>query len=248
MRGEEYVGYRKPKGCKAIQDQVRTAKMMGPPCTSSFCQKSKLRGCQRFEEETRKSKHDKFWKTMNWDQRRVYVAGLVTRSAHSRYTKSASETSRREGTFHYYLPIESDMKVQVCKEMFLSTLSLCSTAVQSWVKRAEFATVPSQSVQNEEPTVSRFTFDKEYNKKNLAFYVLKKDMCDTCASYQTGNYDEHTFQLHILKKNRARQEKEADKKLAVSGKLILVTMDLEAVKVCLVYSLLHSKFYIETSK
>ncbi|CAH0731344.1 unnamed protein product, partial [Brenthis ino] len=148
MLGEEYVGYRKPKGCKATQDQVRLAKILGPPCTSSFCQKSKLRGCQRFEEETRKSIHDKFWKTMNWDQRRVYVAGLVTRSARSRHTKSALETSRREGTFSYYLPIESDVKVQVCKRMFLSTLSLCSTAVQSWVKQAEFAMVPNQNFRN----------------------------------------------------------------------------------------------------
>lgn len=291
MLGEEYIGYRKPKGCKAVQDQTRSAKILGPRCTSNFCQKSMVRSCQKFEEETRKSIHYTFWKTMNWDQRRVYVAGLVTRSVTARHTKAAHETSRREGTLHYYLPLESDKKVQVCKQMFLNTLSLCSSAVQSWVKQAEFAMVSSQNIrnsrastplsrktltlrnffdnlpklpshyarketaklyleptyhsmsqlfrtyknyctENEEPTVSRFAFDKEYYKKNLALYVLKKDMCDTCASHQTGNYDEHAFQMHILKKNRARQEKEADKKLANSGKLTVLTMDLEAVKVC----------------
>lgn len=57
-------------------------------------------------------------------------------------------------------------------------------------------------------------------------------MCDTCSSYNTGNLNETDYQTHINLKNRARKEKEDDKKKAAAGEFILLTMDLEAVKVC----------------
>ncbi|CAH2084777.1 unnamed protein product [Euphydryas editha] len=57
-------------------------------------------------------------------------------------------------------------------------------------------------------------------------------MCYVCVGHTEGNIDEHVYQEHLIKKNRAREEKEKDKKDAGLGKCILLTMDLEAVKVC----------------
>lgn len=296
MQGKEYLGYRKPKHEKLSHDTQRPARELGPTCKSTFCLKSKLRGCSQFTDENRKELHDNFWKKMNWDQRKIFVSGLVTRSETNRKTKSDAP-SRREGTLSYFLPItrNNDNKAQVCREMFLNTLSLGSFTVQSWVKKAEFGITPNQEIknssriktpragderkmltlnqfldnipklpshyarkdttklfveptyhtlkelfdayktyclENEEPQVCRYTFEDRFHKKNLALYTLKKDMCDVCSSHKAGNLNEADYQMHIIKKDRARNEKTQDKEKAHAGEFILLTMDLEAVKVC----------------
>lgn len=98
MLGEEYLGYSKPGGRKMQHDTLRPARQLGPSCNSKFCEKSKVRGCQKLTEECRQNIYSNFWNTLNWDQRKTYVLGLVTRSKTSRKTKSACENSRRTGT------------------------------------------------------------------------------------------------------------------------------------------------------
>lgn len=75
-------------------------------------------------------------------------------------------------------------------------------------------------------------FDVVFSNKNIAIHQLKKDMCDTCMTYQIGNLSEHDYQQHISRKNTARQEKEKDKKDALEHKYIVLNVDLQAVKVC----------------
>lgn len=288
MLGEEYLGYSNPKNDKMQQNRVRAARQIGMTCTSEYCKKSKFRGCSCFDEETRRSLHHYFWKKLNWEQRKIYVRGLVTCTSTARPKKV--NKSRREGTYQYFLQTNDLTKIQVCKNMFLNTLSLKSTAVQAWAKSTEFAELADQdkiednkgqrAINNQhvqdflaslpkmpshyarketrklylEPcyrtltdvykaykeyctsinrsSVSRFTFEKQFHNKNLSLYTLKKDMCDVCIAYTEGNFDKHAYQEHIIKKNRAREEKEEDKKKAAAGDFTLLTMDLEAVKVC----------------
>nr|CAI5854185.1 unnamed protein product [Callosobruchus analis] len=80
--------------------------------------------------------------------------------------------------------------------------------------------------------LSNKTFYNQFNESNLALYQPKKDQCDTCVSYKVGNITDEQYKEHILKKNRAMSEKETDKKLAEEGKCVLLTIDLQAVKVC----------------
>lgn len=296
MLGEDYLGYSKPANSKMEQNVIRPAREMGERCNSDFCRRSKLRGCDRLTEETRLEIHQHFWKRLNWDQRKVYVANHVKRTNTARKSKS-SEDSRRGETLFYFLPLTRDgnERIQVCREMFLKTLSLGSFTVQSWTKEVAFGMVtnkekamasrnrerrvdvdrkaltennfqdnipklPSHYARkettklflepsyhnlrqlfndykayckhNEEPQVSRYTFEKMFHEKNLSLYTLKKDMCDTCSAHKAGNVNEVDYQAHIVKKDRAIQEKENDKKAAESKDLIVLTVDLEAVKVC----------------
>ncbi|XP_022829230.1 uncharacterized protein LOC111358350 [Spodoptera litura] len=293
MLGEEYLGYTKPKDRKLKQDKIRPARKLGDRCNSQFCRKSKVRNCERFENERRQEIHTNFWKNLNWDQRKVYVVGLVNRKGTAR--KTNDQGSRREGTFDYFLPMNEGQNLQVCRTTFLNTLCLGSYTVQSWVKKSRDRVIPCQEIQNtmrsrtprsgtqqklltarnfldnipklpshyarketsklylepvyrslsdlykqykehctekEEPVLSRFTFEKLFHEKNLSLYTLKKDMCDTCCGHAVGNVTTFDYEQHIKRKNRARQEKETDKKKATSGELILLSMDLESVKVC----------------
>lgn len=92
--------------------------------------------------------------------------------------------------------------------------------------------------------VSRFTFDMVVKEKNIAFQPPKKDRCDLCIGYETNNIEEEKYQEHQLRKNKARDAKEEDKKAGEEGKCTVLTMDLQSVKVC--PSLNASALYYKT--
>lgn len=80
--------------------------------------------------------------------------------------------------------------------------------------------------------LSRHSFDKVGKELNVGFSLPKKDMCDTCISYGTKNLSEEEYNIHILRKNEARSEKEKDKSKGEKGECVVLTQDLQAVKVC----------------
>lgn len=47
-------------------------------------------------------------------------------------------------------------------------------------------------------------------EKNISLFKLKKDACDLCTAYETGNLSIDEKQLHDQMKFEARQEKETD--------------------------------------
>ena len=68
LKGEEHFN--------RLGQQV-AAKNIGPQCNSKFCQKSKVRNCDRFSEEQITQIFHKFWAMMSWRERRAYVQALV---------------------------------------------------------------------------------------------------------------------------------------------------------------------------
>lgn len=92
--------------------------------------------------------------------------------------------------------------------------------------------------------VSRCTFDKLISELNLSFQQPKKDRCDKCIMFEVGSLTEEQYKKHIDAKNRAREEKDYDKKKAIEGSAVVLTMDVQAVKVC--PSLNASALYYKT--
>lgn len=92
--------------------------------------------------------------------------------------------------------------------------------------------------------LSRFTFDFVVKEKNIGFQPPKKDRCDLCISYETGNIEEEAYQNHLAKKKKARDEKDNDVSAAKEGNCDVLTMDLQAVKIC--PSLNASALYYKT--
>lgn len=92
--------------------------------------------------------------------------------------------------------------------------------------------------------MSRFTFENVFHEKNIGLQIPKKDRCDTCIAYETKHIDEITYRNHIESKEAARTEKIADKELGQKGECIVLTQDLQAVKVC--PSLNASALYYKT--
>lgn len=80
--------------------------------------------------------------------------------------------------------------------------------------------------------LSSKTFYNQFHDSNLAVYQPKKDQCDICVSNKVGNLSDDTYTEHVKRKDRAWTEKATDKNLAQRGECIVLTMDLQAVKVC----------------
>lgn len=286
MEGKAYVGYRTTKEGKIKQDVQREERRQGVTCNSKMCEKSKLRECNMINEEERKAIFREFWDKMSWDQRRIYIAGLVDSIPRKR---PSSGESRRKGTLVYHLQV-NDTRKQVCKKMFLNTFGTKEWTVRYWKEQTsdkgitpnsenrhpvaknekrnkhfvrEFLEIlpklPShycrkmstklylepgiQSVsqlyelykerckEESQGSISRQTFDSILSDMNIALFRPKKDECDICVGYRTGNINEQDYQRHVSMKEKAREEKTKDKKEAESGNCRVYTMDLQAVKV-----------------
>ncbi|XP_069673203.1 uncharacterized protein [Periplaneta americana] len=84
--------------------------------------------------------------------------------------------------------------------------------------------------ENTDP-LSRDTFNLLFQESNISIYSSKKDQCDICCSYKTGNISEAAWLQHDEKKKEARKEKEKDKEDAQMELSNVFTMDLQAVKI-----------------
>ena len=81
-----------------------------------------------------------------------------------------------------------------------------------------------------ENVASRQVFADEFSRMNLALFMPKKDQCDKCCAFKTGNISDADYQEHVKRKDEARQSKENDKKRAEDGECHAITMDVQAVQ------------------
>lgn len=78
--------------------------------------------CHRFSDEDRLNIFNNFWSTLNWDQKKKYVNMLV-KKVPVKQRKTEASVSRRTYTLFYFLKLNGD-PINVCKNMFLNTLSV----------------------------------------------------------------------------------------------------------------------------
>lgn len=100
------------------------------------------------------------------------------------------------------------------------------------------------AMESNETAMSQNSLTKLLKKKNISLYKPKKDECDTCCQYNEKNLTEEKWQKHQHQKDRARAEKVNDKEESLRGVKHVVTMDLQAVKVC--PSIMASAVYFKT--
>ena len=116
--------YQTRHGCE------KPARKMGPPCTSSYCQKSKSRGCNNISEEQRTQIHSQFWAMSTWDERRTYVQTLVQKCQIKQKTKGSD--SPRQTSLLYSFNVDGQL-IQVCNRLFSSTLGISERTIRSWL-------------------------------------------------------------------------------------------------------------------
>ncbi|CAH0564804.1 unnamed protein product [Brassicogethes aeneus] len=128
MKGLPYLGYSRDEDGKIIQNQIR------PPRTQKFCNSSFCatirKHCASFSKKELQKVFHEFW-NFTWDEKKSYVTSLIDLIPKKRVR--VSNVSRRSGTYIYHL-IKDEQKLPVCKKMFLGSLGLGESMVQSWVR------------------------------------------------------------------------------------------------------------------
>ncbi|KAG8255134.1 hypothetical protein J6590_099949, partial [Homalodisca vitripennis] len=67
-----------------------------------------------------------------------------------------------------------------------------------------------------------------FEEQRLSIHTPRKDQCDACCSYQTGNLPKDAWEKHIEEKNQARLEKEQDKVKSIRKEIYCLTADVQA--------------------
>ncbi|KAK6167866.1 hypothetical protein SNE40_021797 [Patella caerulea] len=83
------------------------------------------------------------------------------------------------------------------------------------------------------PAASHTLIKEVFNELNLEIFSPKKDQCDVCCGYQAGNISQEDYDLHITRKEAARNEKVKDKERCEhDSSYRVVTLDLQSVLLC----------------
>ncbi|WAR25418.1 hypothetical protein MAR_011122 [Mya arenaria] len=261
MKGEKYLGVQKNTDGVKTYCVERKERLISPSNGTKRCEKS--RQCSLLQEEDRQAIFETFWHQMTWQEKRLYVTGLIERREVAQRTTEGN--SRRNFSYKYYLR-NGHLRVQVCKNLFTATLGLSEKTVLNWTNEATFA-VPKPEGQRRKGVNTEFAtrrdtareyflnqlyneYQKDCKEKgttpyhktgfiemfkdmNLSLWQPKKDQCDKCCEHKANNLDEDIYQAHILKKNEAREAKQADKEKAKHDSTTkLFTIDLQSLLVC----------------
>lgn len=73
--------------------------------------------------------------------------------------------------------------------------------------------------------LSNSVFYQTFDAKNMALFAPKKDQCEKCTRFSVNNLSQDEYNLHIKKKEEARNEKNKDR----DEQTHVFTVDLQAV-------------------
>jgi len=100
-----------------------------------------------------------------------------------------------------------------------------------WTNRKLYNAYCSEST-IQKPVSMKF-FNRVVKSKNLSIFHPRKDQCDVCLGHTNGLVGEIEYSEHIIHKDCAREAKVRDKAACINDpKLVVVTMDLQAVLLC----------------
>lgn len=177
MQGKGYSAYKHVKG-GATTKTYRPERKMGPMCNFDMCARRNFkRRCSSFTFEERSIIHTKFWRELNWDQKKMFVI------AHVSVTKkegSLQEVQRVRP--QYYLTNLNNERVLVCRELFLNTLSIGRKCVADWSKSSEHG-IPAPSKRKPTPK-ERIVNDERF--KIQAFFDSLPKQASPSSRKSTG--------------------------------------------------------------
>ena len=95
-------------------------------------------------------------------------------------------------------------------------------------------------------SMSRSSFMKEIASMGISVFHPRKDRCDICCSFDTGNIGQDEYVIHRQKKDLAQKEKEKDKLEADGAESTTKVITVDVQRVLLAPCLLASALYYKT--
>lgn len=145
LLGEAYVGFQKePENGKYKQTLKKKKKTLGPRCPghSVRCKRGGPRQsfeCNEIDDDQREVLFRTFWAKSSWESKHTYIVENAVPEK-PKYSNDDLINSRRKNTFRFYFTVEipseekgiNKIRKQVCKQMFLNTLSIGEKQLRSW--------------------------------------------------------------------------------------------------------------------
>lgn len=181
-KGKAYTG-------RKVQDKKESAaekppRKLGPACECTV----QLNKCHEFTVDCREEIFNRFWDTMDWGQRKVYIASLLDVSLPIR-KKTTAHNSKRKHSFTYHLK-KGNNRLRVCKKMFLNTFDLGEWSVRDWAINA----ADGMHLSNANKTAQLPPGKKnQQNVMNEFLHCLPKVPSHYCRASTTKSYLEPMF-------------------------------------------------------
>jgi hypothetical protein len=136
-RGLAYKGHKRNEEGHHKLSEDRKERVLREKQCSKLCKKMKKpRFCHSISEVDRQRMFSRFWYQMSWEEKKIYVIGLVEKGEKQSATLPDGAVGRRKFSYKYYLRVGDERK-EVCRDMFLSTLGLTDKIVYDWIINSE---------------------------------------------------------------------------------------------------------------
>ena len=183
--GYKYVGQKKTESGRKEYVVEKPYRILTESKCGKKCRNYKEgRNCMDVTEVDRQAIFSKFWYTMSWSEKKVYVVNLVER------VRTPDGSKRREYLYKYFLRI-GESRLTVCKEMFLATLGIGEKMMYEWIKNVDYG-MPSPPRDNENENERNAKREvKEFARQFLG--SLPKVPSHYCRASTSREYIEPTF-------------------------------------------------------
>ncbi|KAJ8944197.1 hypothetical protein NQ314_009525 [Rhamnusium bicolor] len=105
--------------CEIITEQAEKGLNVGKPCSC------RIKCFEKLSQDDREKLHADFWnKSEIWEKHRQYISMLINVNMVNRHRSRTNSRSRIRANSRVYHLIVNGARIQVCKTMFLNTLSL----------------------------------------------------------------------------------------------------------------------------
>ena len=219
MLGKEYSGRKRVDGKNQYLNQ-KQARIQGDRGCTARCHKWKMsRQCNMISESTRKEIFTLFWSEMNWSQKQVYVCSLVEKRETNKKTVH-THSSRRKFSYIYFIR-QGDVKVQVCKNLFLSTFGIGESMLYNWMNDTTHGMPRDKEDKRGKVEGVEMSANKEFARKFLE--DLPKLPSHYCRASTDKQYLEPVFNtftdLHRVYKERCREHSKSPVSLTLLSNL-----------------------------
>lgn len=182
MESKPYKGLKRVDG-KSNYSEEKSERILCERSCTNRCHK--IRGCHKIREETRKEIFKSFWENMDWSEKKVYAVSLIDKYE---ALKTTVDDSRRRYSYRYFLR-QGDQRIQVCKNLFLSTLGIGEYTLYGWAQNVNDHGLPGVANHHR-----RNTRDQEaYEHAKLFFDSLPKLPSHYCRASSSKMYLEPLF-------------------------------------------------------
>lgn len=152
------------------------------------------------------------WSVRNWVSNSAFGTGIIISPDHEKRTKKVGRSSNKNKELNNFFDNLPKLPSHYCRsstnKLYLESFFETKIALYN----AYVA-----SLQNSEVVVVNKTdFNKEFQRRNLALYSPKKDMCDLCEGYKYGHITPEIYNLHQKNKIDSRDAKKLDKQVAMN--------------------------------